>query len=264
MISPQNLLLNLLLSTFGSLIVLGIDYGFSKKPPILPQTVLVGVTFFIFYLVIYKIQKRYIFPSYSRGTIPYNTNINATEFSFPYITEQYKKEVFLVGPNQNFLLNMNHNEANLLKLIHSLDHTKKVKILISDIRNQTIRSIYSDISTKDFEKEATEILSSINDIDDLINMKYGAERLEQIKTNNLLQIKCTKLYLDSFCFVDSSSGQGKGYFMLVTKDTPGGTRPIFYFSEMKDQDLFNFYYDKYYRNIFEDAEQLWPQNNISS
>jgi len=260
MISPYNILLNLILSAFGSLVVLGIDYVFSNKPPILPQTLLVGFTFFIFYLIIYKIQKRYVFPSYSRGTIPYNTNINATEFSFPTIADKYNKEIFLVGPNQNFLLNTNHNEANFVKLIQSIDSTKKVRLLISDIRNQTICSVYSNVSAKNFENEAKEILSSIDSIDILINKKFGADRLQEIKKHDLLQIKCTSLYLDSFCFVDATSGQGKGYFMLVTKDTPGGTRPIFYLSEMKDQELFNFYYDKYRRNIFEDADQLWPQN----
>ncbi len=227
---------------------------------LLKFTIILFLVFGI-YLVLAFIYRKFII--HAKGSVYYNTNISASIFKLPDIFipgifRRCYRNIFLVGPNQNFLLNISHNADNFYKLVQSLSDKNKVSVLISNLKSDTIKYMYSNVSAKDFNREASEILNSIRNIDNYIKNNFGEKKLQQIKDNRLLEIKCVDLWLDSFCFVNGDESNAKGYVMLVTKNVAGGSRPIYYFSKKYQQELFNSYYQTYKYNVYEDAELLWP------
>lgn len=239
----------------GSSIITILDNVFSGQKEGLVKFVSVLAVMIIMYFVVYFVCRNYIIQA--KGVVLYNTNIKASRFGFPYLFKNSYNTIFLVGPNQNFILNENNNKDNLLTLIESLSSHKKIHILISDIRQDKIKDMYVNVSAKNFSQECSEILSSITRLDQLIKENFGDNKLTQIKTDNSLEIKCIDLWLDSFCFVDGDDKRAKGYLAPVTKGTPGGSRPIYYFSKKHQQELFNFYY-QIYISAYGDATKLWP------
>jgi len=194
-------------------------------------------------------------------SIHYSMDINGSDLRFPKILDKYNKELFLVGPNQNFLLNTRHNSDNFEKLIASLiDGGRSINILISDPSDKVLQKMYAKVSAKDFNKESSEILVSIKEIDRFIETKFGREKLAKIKQEKLLQIKSVDIYLDTFCFVDGQTGLGSAYFMVDSKGVAGGLRPVVFADEIDHRDLFNFYYELLKKNIFQDATLLWPRD----
>ena len=77
----SNVFVGILTSVCGALIVA----VFGEIPYIGIRVFLLVVFFLCFYLVCYRIQQRLMFPRYSKGTIRYNSNINADKSSFPDI-----------------------------------------------------------------------------------------------------------------------------------------------------------------------------------
>jgi len=234
------------------------DYFFTGQWQSLQKVAPLFFILSIIYLISISILRRFSFPDRVKGFLPYNPNIKASHFQVQNIIKEYKKELFLIGANQNFILNLENSKDQFLKLVESLALNKKVFILISDPEYKPLMDVYDIISSKDdFHKEEAAVVDSIQEIDKTISNFFGIAKLEDIKKNRLLEIRCTKAFLETFCFVDSGSRKGKGYFILIGKRIAGGSRPIFYFTEEDDNEIFATYYERY-RVEFEQARLLWP------
>ena len=242
----------------GVLVSLLADYFFTGQWQSLQKVAPVFLILSIVYLISTSILKQVSFPNKVKGFLPYNTSIKSSHFQVQNIIGEYKKELFLIGANQNFILNLENSKDQFLKLVESLGLNKKVLILISDPEDRSLMDVYDVVSSKDdFRKEEAAVVDSIQKIDKTIADFYGNEKLEEIKKKKLLEIRCTKAFLETFCFVDAGSRKGKGYFIIIGKRIAGGSRPIFYFTEDDDNEIFATYYERY-KVEFEQARLLWP------
>jgi hypothetical protein len=261
---------DLLIGTFASLIALFIGYMINPFVQVgnrvdLPRLLI----FFIFLLALYVLLslliKKRAFPFRHIGSIRYNLTTTASKFSVPSIFGMYKSEVFLVGPTQNYVLNIkNDNGKQFIEMIRTIydayckREIKRINVLVSDIRSDSITRMYKEIDSNIFI-DRDEIISSIKKYDELISSNFGDDFLFHLKRNHHFCIKCARTFLNSFCFIDQDTKSARGYFILIASKTEGGNRPTFYLDRVHDIELFDTYYNKYKKNIFEHANNiLWP------
>ncbi len=79
-----------------------------------------------------------VLPDRFIGLVPYNDNIRASSnFQMPAVFSQFDRELFLVGINLNFLLNVRSNPSTLASLLESLANYKDrtVKILMRPLHD---------------------------------------------------------------------------------------------------------------------------------
>jgi hypothetical protein len=203
------------------------------------------------------------------GSIQYNLSIQSDDLNFPSLFGKFNKEIFLVGPNQNFILNLipqvmedgrlifdQPRRQNFQSMIKSLESNKRILMLISPLDEKS-RGFYDGVSDR-YKDEILSIKKSIDNFDRLIIEDFNHDKLNEIKNNGSLVIKSYPMFFNSFCFVDTSPKEGRGYFMLVTKNV-GSSRPPFYFDKIKDASIYNKYYGLYKNTIFEAATPVWPR-----
>ena len=183
--------------------------------------------------------------------IKYVNSIDDWNLKMPSIFSLYKKELFLLGLNHSFLLDLKNNESrnNFLVMIDSLlnDPTKKIRIMISDIwDNKTIGSYKNMIQQLAVKMENGSIIESLsnkdsnNYLEKVIIRERGESQLKKIINGKQLEIKKIKIIGDTFILIDSAEEDGLCYFSLFT--SPGGKlRPVFTFNKKEDNYIFNLY-----------------------
>jgi hypothetical protein len=226
----------------------------------LPCTIIGAAVFpFLLFILIYLIESSIMFPNAIKGFVPYNMNIKMSSFQFPKIAREYNSEIFLVGPNQNKFLNFKKSSTEsfleLTKSLFSGNPKKKVKILVNDLGSEIVEQNFANLS---FDKNETlEVLNSLKRINAVLEKEFGSEKIKEIVNDRRLEIRATKVFLESLCFVDEGTGHAKAYFMMALKTTHGYNRPVFYLDEHDHKELLEDYYT-IYDDIFSHAEILWP------
>lgn len=202
--------------------------------------------------------------------IKYVNTIDEWNLKMPSIFSLYKKELFLLGLNHSFLLDLKSNDGkkNFLEMIDSLliDPNKKVRIMISDIWDDHIIGSYKNmIQRLAVKMENGNIIDSLSRKDSnhylekFITHERGEAQLKIIKNNNQLEIKKIKIVGDTFVFIDQSEEDGLCYFSLFS--SPGGKlRPIFTFNKKNDNYIFNLYSNFIEQGWNSMSDWVWPLN----
>lgn len=84
-------------------------------------------------------------PNPYEGVIRYARSINQSNFNMPGVFELVDRELFLVGINHAFVLNVQHNPRNLVALAQRLlepGANRRARFLISDLWNPSVFECY--------------------------------------------------------------------------------------------------------------------------
>ena len=93
-------------------------------------------------------EARRIFPDRFSGMVSYNNSIaGSRNFQIPEIFSHYQREIFFVGINRNFLVNLRSNPENFAALLNSLarDPARRARILVADLWDSEILHAYDKI-----------------------------------------------------------------------------------------------------------------------
>lgn len=206
-----------------------------------------------------------LLPERFAGTISYNDTIaGSRNFQMPDIFFNYQKDLYLVGINLHFLLNLKNSTESFAALLNSLmqDSTRRIRILISDLWDERIRYTYDKIVFGNGVFEFADLDSVLRDetskfyLDKYIRVHTG-EKYEQICRQ--LTIKKIGLLADTFWFIDADnpSANGDMLFSLMTTAT-GRARPVYYVNQTENPSLFSKYFDVCRAAYDLSSDILWP------
>ncbi|MEU2601942.1 toll/interleukin-1 receptor domain-containing protein [Streptomyces hirsutus] len=212
------------------------------------------------------VDSKRLLPDHFTGVLTYNDNIaGSRNFQMPGIFEQYRRDLFLVGNNLNFLLNLHNNEETFSALLDSLiaDPSKRIRILIADLWDEKILYTYNKVI---FGSAMSEF-SGLDDVlthheshlylDRFIARRAGNDAHHRLRKQ--LKIKKIGLLVDTFWFVDPDNTELSGdlLFALMTAVT-GRERPVFYVNQAENPGLFSKYFDMCQAAFDLSADVLWP------
>lgn len=206
-----------------------------------------------------------LLPDRYKGTIPYNENIGgATDFQIPAIFQHFHSQLFLVGINLNFLLNLRNTTTNFERLLDSLisQPDRQARILIADLWDEKIRYTYDKIvfgnahhELKGLDEVFTNPSSNIH-IDRFIQ-SYAKDHYDHICRH--LTIKKISALMDTFWFIDPDNARKAGSMLLIPMTAlVGAERPVFYMNQREHNTAFSSYFNvcKGAYDITQDV--LWP------
>jgi hypothetical protein len=197
----------------------------------------------------------------------YGDDINcSTNFNMPQIFNEFSKELFLLGINLNFLLNLEVDSKNFIVMLQELMSNPKkiINICISDLWEPNILNAYNTIIFNQAEKEMKGLTKVFREpesqyyIDSFIRNNTG-NKYEQICSQ--LKIKAVKTLGDTFWFVDTDEVSKTGNMLLIPITAAVGSDRSVFFANQKRQENF---YKKYYnlcKGAFDNGSlKLWPNN----
>jgi hypothetical protein len=206
-----------------------------------------------------------LLPDRYTGLLPYGDNIDCSgNFKMPRIFDEFKKELFLVGINLGFLLNLRSDQTNFVHMLRVLmqDPQKKVDICICDIWEPRLQYAWSKIVFEYFDvalRGFTEVFQNKESplyLDTFIR-KITGDQYDQITTQ--LTIKKIEMLGDTFWFVDADETQGSGVMMLIPMTAQTGHDRSVFFANQKSHDrLFNGYYSLCRAGFNAYAKVMWP------
>lgn len=211
-------------------------------------------------------ETRRILPDRFSGTIAYNDSIaGSRNFQIPEIFSHYQREIFFVGINMNFLLNLRSNPENFAALVNSLagDPARRIKILVADLWDSEILHTYDKIVFGNGVNEFAGLNEVFTDpssevyLDKYIRRRAGREKYRQLRGQ--LAIKKIGILADTFWFVDPDDAAltGDMMFALITALT-GRERPVFYVNQRDNTRLFAKYFDMCRAAFDLSQDVLWP------
>lgn len=205
-------------------------------------------------------------PDRFAGLVPYNDNIGGSiNFQMPSVFSQFDKELFLVGINLNFLLNLRANPTNFGSLLSCLMDRpeRRVKILISDLWNDQIRYTYDKIvfgnSQREFEGLNEVFADEKSDVflENYIRRYCGVDRCAQVAGQ--LEIKKIDILMDTFWFLDANGATGSGSMLIAPMTALAGfERPVFYANQSEHRGLFAAYHNVCKAGYDISQHVLWP------
>jgi hypothetical protein len=207
-----------------------------------------------------------LLPDAYTGLLPYGDTIDcSSNFKMPKIFSEFKRELFLVGINMNFLLNLKTDSANFERMLYVLmkNPQKKINICISDIWEEHLQYCYNNIvhNKANVEMEGlTEVFKDTKSdiyLDTFIK-KITGYKYDQITTQ--LTIKTIEMLVDTFWFVDADEKKKSGVMMLIPMTSWSGLERAVFFASQKNQ---GFLFSKYYnlcKTGFESCKPVWPLN----
>ncbi|MFJ6484796.1 MULTISPECIES: toll/interleukin-1 receptor domain-containing protein [unclassified Streptomyces] len=212
------------------------------------------------------VDSRRLLPDRFTGTVTYNENITGSRnFQMPQIFDHYQRELFLVGNNLNFLLNLHNNTEMFGALLDSLvrDPSKTVRILVADLWDEKIRYTFNKIIFGNAMSEFAgldDVLTNPDStlyLDRFIADRVGSEVHQRLRRQ--LTIKKLSLLFDTFWFVDpdGTTHSGDLLFALMTAVT-GRERPVFYVNQAENPGLFSKHFDMCRAAFDLTSEVLWP------
>ncbi|MFI6283758.1 toll/interleukin-1 receptor domain-containing protein [Streptomyces sp. NPDC051018] len=212
------------------------------------------------------VDSKRLLPDRFTGTLTYNDNIaGSRNFQMPGVFEQYQRELFLVGNNLNFLLNLHNNEEMFGALLDSLakDPSKRVRILIADLWDEKILYTYNKVIFGSALSEFSGLNDTLTDpesrfyLDRFITARVGSKVHQQLRKQ--LRIKKIGLLVDTFWFVDpdNTALSGDLLFALMTAVT-GRERPVFYVNQAENPGLYSKYFDMCQAAFDLSSDVLWP------
>lgn len=207
-----------------------------------------------------------LLPDRFTGVLPYNSNIKGSaNFQIPHIFSEFEEELFLVGINLNFLLNLKTNAENFKALLNTLTANEKlkVKILIADLWDERILHTYDRIvfGYSNLEMEGLNLVfqdtGSEYYIDTFIRNHCTDAEYEQLKKQ--LTIKKIDLLMDTFWIVDADIPEKKGDMMIIPMTAMSGEdRPVFYANMRAQPDVFASYHNVCSVGYNASKDTLWP------
>jgi len=225
------------------------------------------------YAVLEKAQKEMLetvqlLPDAYTGLLSYGDTIEcSTNFRMPRIFDEFQRELFLVGINMNFLLNLKANPANFAAMLKALmdNPDKRVNICICDIWEERHAYCYNRIvfGYGSVEMEGlTEVFKNENSdlyIDTFIK-KTAGDKYDQITRQ--LTIKTIEMLGDTFWFVDADNTENSGNMMLIPMTSPAGhERVVFFANQRKQPNVFNSYHNLCRAGFNNFSKALWPRRH---
>lgn len=208
---------------------------------------------------------RPMLPEHFTGTLAYNRRINdSAHFQMPQLFDVYRRQLFLVGINLTWLLNLKLNEAVFVRLLKSLvgSAPRRCMVLIADLWDEKLRYAYNRVVSGHGETEFADMQKVFDRnspyyIDTVIRRNVTPDEYARLATR--LTIKKIALLMDTFWFVDADTEHRDGNLLIATMTTSlERGRPVFYVDQARDYDLF-----EYYRAVCDAGfnlanDVLWP------
>ncbi|MCL2442629.1 MAG: toll/interleukin-1 receptor domain-containing protein [Treponema sp.] len=223
------------------------------------------------YAMLEKAQKEMLetvqlIPDAYTGLLPYGDTIEcSSNFRMPRIFHEFQKELFMVGINMNFLLNLRSNPAYFIEMLKVLmaNSEKKVNICISDVWEKHHAYCYNKIILNQYDAEMeglTEVFKDKNSdiyLDTFIRRTVG-DNYDQITKQ--LTIKKIEMLVDTFWFVDTDNVENSGNMMLIPMTSPNGhQRPVFFASQRNQPVIFNTYQGMCRAGFNSISNPVWPE-----
>jgi hypothetical protein len=184
----------------------------------------------------------------------------------PQIFGEFRSQLFLIGINLNFLLNLTQSQTAFLRLLQALlaDPTRRVQLLIADLWQPDIRSAYE----KTLYGYGVEELRGLDEVfgdrpskyklDTFIRNHCDSEQYARLRGQ--LAIRKMGLLMDTLWFVDAGEHTATGSMLLSPITAPiGSERPVYYFTQLDHAELFAAYYNLC-QGGFGLATPVWPHN----
>lgn len=202
-------------------------------------------------------------PSRYTGTTRYARLIADTNFNMPRVFELYEQELFFVGINHGYVLNIERDARNFTAMVKSLlepGTRRQVKFMISDLWEPAVAECYGNLVQAAFAKREIAKFTNIYKTQDSpfslgpwLESKFGKPALERLVSEDLLEIRTFPSILDTFWFVDGRACQ------IALANGDGEGRPMFYCGKASDEapEAFN-YYSSLARTAYGSTERLWP------
>ncbi len=209
-------------------------------------------------------------PNPYEGTVRYARSINQSNFNMPGIFEVVESELFLVGINHAFVLNVQHDPRNLVALARRMlerGATRRARFLISDLWNPSVAACYRALVHDPVAQRELESFSAVyrtpsspDYIQSVLTRHLGEDSVQRLVVERLIDIRTYPTILDTFWFVDGRTGRGKA--QLSPANAAGGTdRPFFLCGEdaqsHEEPAIFTYYYNLA-DTAFSVARRLWP------
>ena len=209
-----------------------------------------------------------LFPDNYGGIAYFNSYITDSEnYQMPQLFKNFNKELFLVGINHTFLLNLTSRKDILIELLNelALNPDKKVKILISNLWDEKIGYTYDKIVLGKGNVEIDSLKKVLFEqkseyfLDKEVKLFAKGKFYEQHKKQ--LEIRMIDFLMDTFFFLDPQSQDASGKMMLLPMTASSGSeRTVFYLSKRKNKLSFERYYNLC-RSGFENfSTRIWPTN----
>ncbi len=140
-----------------------------------------------------------ILPSRYTGTTRYARLIADTNFNMPRVFELYEQELFFVGINHGFVLNIERDPRNFIAMVESLlapGTERRIKFMISDLWEPAVAECYGNLVQAAFAKREiakfTNIYKTSNSPYSLapwLEAKFGKPALERLIEKGSLEIR---------------------------------------------------------------------------
>jgi hypothetical protein len=206
-------------------------------------------------------------PNPYRGVVKYS-RIGESKFNIPEVLDRCQSEIFLVGPNHFYILNLQGNPTRFAALLKWLvgSETRRVRFLLSDVWNPAVFSCYRlFLPAGAADDELAAMTQSLrqpggpHDIETIMRRTLSDRQFERVVETKALQISLLTTILDNMWFIDAGTGHGRCQVALFNTMAPQ-ERPFFHSSEVKGDadDIFE-HYHSLADHGFHYATPLWPR-----
>ncbi|MDR1898143.1 MAG: toll/interleukin-1 receptor domain-containing protein [Prevotellaceae bacterium] len=206
-----------------------------------------------------------LLPDRYTGLLPYGDNIDCSNnFKMPRIFSEFKKELFMVGINLNYLLNLRADQTNFVKMINVLvdNPEKRVNLCICDIWETHIRYTYDKVVAGYANTEIEGLAEVFQDKESCLYIntfikKVAGNKYDQI--TGQLTIKKIETLVDTFWFVDADAINETGVMMLAPMTGLSGyDRGVFFADQKNRGSIFNHYYELCKNSFNRHSKPVWP------
>ena len=207
-----------------------------------------------------------------RGMLSYNTVIYESKtFNMPSIFGLFKENLFLVGINHNFLLNLRAGRERFEALLDGLlaEKERKVEILISNLWDIHLRETYKMILFGEaknelegldevFTNESSELF-----LDTFIRNYCSGDPKFYDVIRRRLSIRVIDTLMDSFWFIDVGQTEKSGDMMLLPMTIDRGiNRAAFYASKRSNPEIFEKYWGVCRGGWQSYSNEIWPKRDV--
>ena len=213
-----------------------------------------------------------VYPDKFKGMVPYNPIItDSKNFQMPSIFFNFAKEIFLVGINHNYLLNLRADSSRFTALLEALleDKDRKVEIMISNLWDAHLREAYKMILFGEAKVELEGLDEVFVDessnlyLDTFIKNFLLKNQGEYDVIRQRLSIRLIDTLMDSFWFVDVDATDRGGDMMLLPMTTDRGiNRAAFYVNQRNNPEIFGKYLGICRSGWQSYSKSIWPEREI--
>lgn len=200
-------------------------------------------------------------PQQYSDVTPY-ARLHESRFSMPDVLRRCETELYLVGPNHFYILNLTGEASRFRKLLDWLrsSEMRRARFLLSDMWNDSVFDCYKLFAQGGAELERAALTESWKNttsssyVDKVIEEHLGSDMLASLKLTRRLELRVLPTILDNLWFTDPAASHGRcqaGFFNTLSPEQ----RPFFH--AKANSELFTHYF-ALAEHGFTHARPLWP------